>query len=52
MTGASDHRAAKLGETVIAPGVEDPNLLDAVYRADLAAFSGQSPELASRYRNS
>ncbi|MEY9875058.1 short-subunit dehydrogenase [Streptacidiphilus sp. MAP12-33] len=39
-----------LGETVIAPGVEDPGLLDAVFRADLAAFGGQSPKLASRYQ--
>jgi short-subunit dehydrogenase len=45
-------RGIELGETVISPGVEDPSLLDAVFRADLAAFGGQSPELASRYRNS
>ncbi|ORW84650.1 short-chain dehydrogenase [Mycobacterium sp. IEC1808] len=38
------------GETVCAPGVEDTGLLDAVFRADLAAFAGQSPELATRYR--
>ena len=37
------------GEVVIAPGVEDSTLLDAVFRADLAAFHGQSPALASRY---
>jgi uncharacterized protein len=35
---------------VCAPGVEDASLLDAVFLADLAAFGGQSPELASRYR--
>jgi short-subunit dehydrogenase len=39
-----------LGEVVIAPGVEDYSLLDAVFGADLAAFGGQSPQLASRYR--
>ncbi|MFJ4843319.1 SDR family NAD(P)-dependent oxidoreductase [Streptomyces sp. NPDC088746] len=43
-------RGLELGEVVCAPGVEDTRLLDAVFRADLAAFGGQSPELASRYR--
>jgi short-subunit dehydrogenase len=43
-------RGFELGEAVTAPGVEDAGLLDAVFRADLAAFGGQSPELASRYR--
>lgn len=43
-------RGLELGETVCAPGVEDTSLLDTVFRADLAAFAGQSPELASRYR--
>ncbi|MFJ4622057.1 SDR family NAD(P)-dependent oxidoreductase [Streptomyces sp. NPDC088812] len=43
-------RGLELGEVVCAPGVEDPTLLDTVFRADLAAFAGQSPELASRYR--
>ncbi|REF37727.1 SDR family NAD(P)-dependent oxidoreductase [Thermasporomyces composti] len=43
-------RGLELGETVTAPGVEDTSLLDAVFAADLAAFGGQSPELASRYR--
>jgi short-subunit dehydrogenase len=43
-------RGLELGEVVCAPGVEDASLLDAVFQADLAAFSGQSPELASRYR--
>lgn len=38
------------GEVVCAPGVEDAALLDAVFQADLAAFAGQSPELATRYR--
>ncbi len=43
-------RGVELGEVVIAPGVEDYGLLDAVFGADLAAFHGQSPQLASRYR--
>lgn len=40
----------RLGEVVSAPGVEDYGLLRAVFDADLAAFTGQSPVLASRYR--
>jgi short-subunit dehydrogenase len=43
-------RGLDLGEVVCAPGVEDAGLLDAVSRADLAAFGAQSPELATRYR--
>jgi uncharacterized protein len=43
-------RGLELGETVCAPGVEDASLLDAIFRADLAAFGAQSPELANRYR--
>jgi hypothetical protein len=43
-------RGLELGEVVCAPGVEDVHLLDAVFRAELTAFGGQSPELASRYR--
>jgi uncharacterized protein len=43
-------RGLELGEVVCAPGVEDTSLLDAVLAADLAAFAGQSPQLASRYR--
>lgn len=39
----------ELGEVVIAPGVEDHGLHDAVFDADLAAFHGQRPQLASRY---
>jgi short-subunit dehydrogenase len=39
----------RLGETVIAPGVEDYQLLQDVFAADLAAFGGQSARLASRY---
>lgn len=42
-------RGLELGEVVTAPGVEDPGLLDAVFTADLAAFGGQSTQLASRY---
>ena len=33
-----------------APGVEDNQLLQAVFDADLAAFGGQSSQLAARYR--
>jgi len=40
----------ELGEVVSAPGVEDYSLLEAVFGADLAAFQGQSPKLASRYQ--
>jgi uncharacterized protein len=43
-------RGLELGEVVTAPGVEDTSLLEAVFDADLVAFGGQSPELASRYR--
>ena len=43
-------RGLELGEVVCAPGVEDAGLLVAVSVADLAAFGGQSTELASRYR--
>ncbi|MER7666685.1 SDR family NAD(P)-dependent oxidoreductase [Streptomyces sp. NPDC096193] len=47
VTGAL--RGLGLGETVIAPGVEDHQLLKDVFTADLAAFGGQSPALATRY---
>jgi hypothetical protein len=47
---AASLRGLELGEVVTAPGVEDVSLLDAVFSADLAAFQGQSPELATRYR--
>ncbi len=43
-------RGLELGEVVCAPGVEDSSLLDTVFAADLAAFGGQSPHLASRYK--
>jgi hypothetical protein len=42
-------RGLELGEVVCAPGVEDAGLLTAVFDADLAAFGGQSPQLATRY---
>ena len=44
-------RGLQLGETVCAPGVEETSLLDAVFQADLAAFGGQSRQLAGRYRD-
>jgi uncharacterized protein len=47
VTGAL--RGLELGEVVSAPGVEDYTLLQNVFDADLAAFSGQSPQLAGRY---
>jgi short-subunit dehydrogenase len=47
VTGAL--RGLELGETVSAPGVEDYRLLQDVFTADLAAFGGQSPQLATRY---
>ena len=43
-------RGLKLGEVVCAPGVENGALLDAVFKAQLAAFAGQSAQLAARYR--
>ncbi|MFB2557420.1 SDR family NAD(P)-dependent oxidoreductase [Herbiconiux liangxiaofengii] len=43
-------RGIELGETVTAPGVEQGGLLQDVFTAHLAAFGGQSPVLASRYR--
>lgn len=47
VTGAL--RGLELGETVSAPGVADYQLLENVFTADLAAFGGQSPQLAARY---
>lgn len=44
-------RGLELGETVTAPGVEQNDLLQSVFDADLAAFGGQSPQLATRYRS-
>ncbi|MGX7680287.1 SDR family NAD(P)-dependent oxidoreductase [Jatrophihabitans sp. DSM 45814] len=43
-------RGLELGEVVCAPGVEDYRLLQTVFDADLAAFGGQSPQVATRYR--
>ena len=43
-------RGLAIGEVVCAPGVERSDLLDAVFRADLAAFAAQAPRLAERYR--
>jgi short-subunit dehydrogenase len=43
-------RGLELGEVVCAPGVEQSELLDAVAKADLAAFAAQAPKLATRYR--
>jgi short-subunit dehydrogenase len=45
-------RGLELGEVVCAPGVEDAGLLTTVFEAQLAAFGGQSPNLASRYGDS
>ena len=45
-------RGLALGEAVCAPGVEQANLLDAVFGADLAAFGAQAPQLATRYSGS
>jgi short-subunit dehydrogenase len=39
----------ELGEIVCAPGVEQADLLQAIFEAELAAFHAQSPELAQRY---
>jgi short-subunit dehydrogenase len=43
-------RALDLEEVICAPGVERKDLLDTISRAHLAAFGGQAPRLASRYR--
>jgi uncharacterized protein len=43
-------RGLALGEVVCAPGVEKSELLEAVFKADLAAFAAQAPRLAERYR--
>ncbi|MFE1646102.1 SDR family NAD(P)-dependent oxidoreductase [Microbacterium sp. P01] len=44
-------RGIERGETVTAPGVERGALLEEVFTADLAAFEGQSPALATRYQS-
>lgn len=43
-------RGLELGEVVCAPGVEESDLLAAVFAANLAAFAAQAPRLAARYR--
>jgi hypothetical protein len=43
-------RGLQLGEVVCAPGVDNLELLEAVFKADLAAFGAQAPQLAERYR--
>ena len=43
-------KALVSGEVVCAPGVESAALLHATVAANLAAFGGQSPQLAERYR--
>lgn len=43
-------RGLELGEVVCAPGVDRPDLLEAVFQAELAAFGAQAPQLAERYR--
>ena len=40
-----------LGEVVTAPGIEDADLLETIFRAERAAFSAQTPQLATRYRD-
>jgi uncharacterized protein len=47
---AASLRGLEVGEVVTAPGVEDASLLEAIFRAELAAFGGQSSSLATRYR--
>ena len=44
-------RGLDLGEAICAPGVDRADLLEAVATASLAAFGGQSPRLAERYRS-
>jgi len=43
-------RGLEMGEVLCAPGVERSDLLEAVSRADLAAFAAQAPQLAKRYQ--
>jgi uncharacterized protein len=44
-------RGLQLGEVVCAPGVENRELLEAVFTADLAAFGAQAPQLAETWRS-
>jgi len=41
----------KISEVVSAPGVQGYTLLERVLDADLGAFHGQSPQLATRYQD-
>lgn len=43
-------RSLELGEVVCAPGVAQSSLLEENLQASLAAFGGQSSQLAARYR--
>lgn len=47
---AASLRGLELGEIVCAPSVENAELLDLVFKANLNAFGAQSPSLAHRYR--
>lgn len=47
---AASLRGLEKREVVTAPGVEDAGLLETLFSAELAAFGGQRPNLASRYR--
>jgi len=44
-------RGLALGEVLCVPGVERADLIDEVFKADLAAFAAQAPQLAERYRS-
>jgi len=46
---AASLRSLALGEVVCAPGVENAKLLRGLFDAEMAAFGGQSPTLATRY---
>lgn len=46
---AASLRGLALGEVICSPGVAQPELLTATTQADLAAFGGQSPQVAARY---
>jgi uncharacterized protein len=43
-------RGLALGEVLCAPGVERSDLLESAFKADVAAFAAQAPQLAERYR--
>ncbi len=46
---AASLRGLALEEVVCAPGVERSDLLDAMFKANLAAFAAQATQLAERY---